>query len=99
MLLPIRQTCRPQVAARSMTRALLPWAILIVLVTVLPGAWGGEPEIVARVNGEPVNRAELQRMLADPLTRARLRRELGVHAPSNKAIAAAWKRLRIRTSL
>ncbi|HSB69961.1 MAG TPA: peptidyl-prolyl cis-trans isomerase [Candidatus Methylomirabilis sp.] len=68
------------------TRALLPWAILIVLVNCQPGAWSAEPEIVARVNGEPITRAELQRMLADPLTRARHQRELGINALDSQAL-------------
>lgn len=50
-------------------------------------AWGAEPDMVARVNDEPVSRADLQRMLADPLTQRLYRRELGVPAPEDEALA------------
>jgi len=68
-------------------RAVPPWAILIVVaaaVTVAPGrflAWSAEPDVVARVNGEPVTRGEWQRMVADPLTRRLYQRESGVEPP------------------
>lgn len=48
--------------------------------------WGAEPEIVARVNGEPVSRAELQRMRASPLTLRQAREELGVQDPDPGAL-------------
>jgi parvulin-like peptidyl-prolyl isomerase len=74
------------------TRALLPWVLLIVLVVsaaVACGpsrAWSAEPEVVARVNGEPVTRAEVQRLLADPQTRRQLEQELGVPEPERSAV-------------
>jgi parvulin-like peptidyl-prolyl isomerase len=40
--------------------------------------------LVARVNGEPVTRAELERMLANPLERQELREELGAEATEGK---------------
>jgi len=45
-----------------------------------------EQEIVARVNGEPVPRAELQRMLADPMERQRLQRNVGVEDPDGDSL-------------
>jgi len=66
--------------------------ILIVLVAGagaslgLSGAWSAEPEVVARVNGEPVTRSELQRILADPVTRRQLQQELGVSEPDSKEL-------------
>lgn len=74
----------------STAQALLRWAILIVLAGAVtaalgtPGVWSAEPEIVARVNGEPLTRAELQRILADPATRQQLQQELGVSEPDSK---------------
>ncbi len=42
--------------------------------------------VVARVNGEPVTRAEFQRMLGNPLTRSQLQQELGVKDPDPKEL-------------
>jgi len=81
----------------------LPWAIRIVLVAGAAAAlgpsraWGAEPDIVARVNGEPVTRVELQRMLADTGTQRRLQQEPGVQEPDSKALERlALRRLIIR---
>ncbi len=80
---------------RSTARALLPWAILVILTGLVAGAaaalapwraWSAAPDIAARVNGEPVARAELQRMLADPTMRQQLQRELGVQGPDSKEL-------------
>lgn len=77
---------------RSRVRALLCWSILIVLVAVATaalgsaGTWGAEPEIVPRVNGEPVTRGELERMLAAPLTRDQLEREFGGEKPDREKL-------------
>jgi parvulin-like peptidyl-prolyl isomerase len=43
-----------------------------------------EPEIVARVNGEPVTRSDLQRMLADPLMQYQFEREPGSQKADGK---------------
>ena len=78
--------------SRATLRALLLRSLLMVLVagaTVAfgsPGAGSAEPGIVARVNGQPVTRGELQRMLADPLARSRLQQELGVQDPDSEAL-------------
>src|SRR6266545_4392619 len=66
---------------RPAARALLPGAILLVLTglmagaatTLAPGrAWSAEPEILARVNGEPVTREDMQRLLVRRLIDRRL---------------------------
>ena len=81
----IRQTYWPLRA-----RALLTWAIVLVAgatATLGPsGAWSGEPEMVARVNGERVNQSELQRILDAPVTRGQLEQELGVRMVDSKAM-------------
>jgi parvulin-like peptidyl-prolyl isomerase len=85
----IRQTRCFLGVRRLRERALLPWAILIVLMTGAAailgrsGAWSAEPDIVARVNGEPVTRGEVQRLLADPLSRRQLQQEFGVREPDS----------------
>lgn len=43
-------------------------------------------EIVARINGEPVNRAQFDRMAANPLTLRQARQELGIEKPDRKAL-------------
>ena len=64
-----------------------PWTMLILVVAtvvVAPGwslAWGSEPEIVARVNGDPITRSQWQRMTADPVTRRLYQRETGIAQP------------------
>jgi parvulin-like peptidyl-prolyl isomerase len=58
------------------------------------GAWAaqneasskGDVSVAARVNGEPVTRGELQRLLADPLERSRLLQELGLREPDSKEL-------------
>ncbi len=89
--------------SRSTARALLRWAILIVLVVVAAavlgrsGASSAESEIVARVNGEPVTRDDVRRLLADPLARRQLQQELGVHdADSTGLERLAVRKLIIR---
>jgi parvulin-like peptidyl-prolyl isomerase len=42
--------------------------------------------VAARVNGEPVTRAELQRLLADPLERSQLLLEVGAQDPDHKEL-------------
>lgn len=42
--------------------------------------------VVARVNGEPVTRAQFDRMVANPLTLRQARRELGVDEPDRKEL-------------
>jgi len=50
--------------------------LCVALAALNPGAApGAEAEVLARVNGEPVHRAELARMKAHPLTRARMAEE------------------------
>ena len=77
--------------SRAALRAFLPWATLIVLAAsaAAPGPWAAraaEPEITARVNGQPVTRAELQRVLADPLARRLLEQKLGVKDPDSREL-------------
>jgi foldase protein PrsA len=90
MNITIEQIPSTLMRSRSTVRALLCRPILIILVAGaavalgLSGVWGAEPEIAARVNGEPVTRAELQRMVADPLMQSRLQQELGVQDPGSK---------------
>lgn len=84
----IRTTWR---CSLSTVRGLMPLFILIVLIagaaTLDPAyVWCAEPEIVARVNGEPVTRAELQRLENNPVERPRLLRQLGIQDPDNKAL-------------
>jgi sulfur carrier protein ThiS len=71
-------------------RALLPWTILIVLMVGAAVALGPRgalsEEVVARVNGEPVSRGEWERMVADPVTRHQLQRELGVKEPGRNEL-------------
>ena len=64
-----------------------PWTMLILVVAtvvVAPGwslVWGSEPEIVARVNGDPITRSQWQRMTTDPVTRRLYQRETGIAQP------------------
>ena len=82
----------PAGRSRLPARALLPWAIVTVLVAVAATAlglftvWSADPEIVARVNGEAVTRGELQRMVADPLVQRQLQQELGVQKADSKEL-------------
>ena len=88
----IRQSCCPEGRSHSRRRVVLVWASVLVLMvgaTVavpLPGAWGEEPEIVARVNGEPVTRGEVQSVLADRAMRRRMTEQLGVQGPDTKEL-------------
>jgi parvulin-like peptidyl-prolyl isomerase len=75
------------------TAAPLSWFAVIAmacaaasLVLAPPDARAAEPEIVARVNGEPLTRAEFQRMRANPLTVRQLQQELGVQDPDAEAL-------------
>jgi peptidyl-prolyl cis-trans isomerase SurA len=43
-------------------------------------------EVLARVNGEPVTRAHVQRMLADPIAKQDLRREYGARTVDSQAL-------------
>jgi parvulin-like peptidyl-prolyl isomerase len=47
---------------------------------------GADRDPVARVNGEPVQRAELARMAGNPLTLEEARRELGVERPGTREL-------------
>jgi parvulin-like peptidyl-prolyl isomerase len=84
MLFIIQQFLLPRKRSYSTTRLRLTRSILVLLVVGAMVAFApraarsAEPEVVARVNGEPVSRAELQRMLADPLTELQLQQEHGV---------------------
>lgn len=60
-------------------------------------ARGAEPEIVARVNGEPVSRDELQRVRAEPLTSERLKQ--GVQELNGKALDRPALQIVIRRHL
>jgi parvulin-like peptidyl-prolyl isomerase len=56
---------------------------------IAPGprsATSADSEIVARVNGEPVTRAQFDRMVANPLTLQQARRELGIEEPDRKEL-------------
>jgi peptidyl-prolyl cis-trans isomerase C/foldase protein PrsA len=72
------------------TRTGLP--ILILFAATLAVALGPRPvlgaghEIAARVNGDPVTRAQFDRMVANPLTLQQARRELGVEEPDRKEL-------------
>ncbi|RJQ75450.1 MAG: hypothetical protein C4519_15865 [Desulfobacteraceae bacterium] len=60
--------------------------ILAAVASVFETAWSAEPGIVARVNQSPVTLAELQRMLADPLTQHQLQQELRSGAAEGKKV-------------
>jgi peptidyl-prolyl cis-trans isomerase SurA len=65
--------------------ALLALGAAALPAALVPGrASGAEPEIVARVNGEPVPRAELDRAIGNPLTLGQARQELGVEHPGRR---------------
>jgi parvulin-like peptidyl-prolyl isomerase len=76
----------------SRARRLLPRAVLVVAAVVAAVAFrpqltsGAHMEIVARVNGDPVTRAQFDRMVANPLTLQQAQRELGVEEPDRKAL-------------
>jgi foldase protein PrsA len=81
-----------QIRRRLAERAVLLGASMVIVVAgIVAGfglskAWNLEPEIVARVNGEPVTRGELQRMLEDPAVGRQLQQELGVQKPDSEAL-------------
>jgi parvulin-like peptidyl-prolyl isomerase len=89
----------------STARALLLWAILSGLMAVpvvgllTSGAWSAVPEVVALVNGEPVTRRELQRVLADRAMRRRMKQELGVQEPDIQELERLALRKLINRSL
>ena len=76
----------------SRVRRLLPRAILCVAAVGIAVAFrpqltsGAHMEIVARVNGDPVTRAQFDRMVANPLTLQQAQRELGVEEPDRKEL-------------
>lgn len=78
--------------SRVMAQAIVAWAILIVLVagaetSAVPSPIErAESGIVARVNGDPVTRAELQRVLADRSMRRRLQQEFGLQESDSKEL-------------
>lgn len=77
----------PRVRRRSGAAA--SWVTILSLAgaTLVPcETWGAELAIVARVNGEPVSVAELERMRANPLTLLQAREELGVQEPDADAL-------------
>jgi len=49
-------------------------------------AMSADSEIVARVNGDPVTRAQFDRMVANPLTLQQAQRELGIEEPDRKVL-------------
>jgi parvulin-like peptidyl-prolyl isomerase len=59
---------------------------ILLGVLVFPEVGSAEPEVLARVNGEPVTRTEFQRMLADPVAQVRLQHELGASHPESGAL-------------
>jgi parvulin-like peptidyl-prolyl isomerase len=62
-------------------------------------AWGADQGILARVNGEPVTRAELQRVMADSLVRGQLQHELGVQAVDGQELDRLALRVIIKRRL
>jgi foldase protein PrsA len=50
------------------------------------GAKSAGTEVVARVNGEPVTRAQFDRMVTNPLTLRQAQQELGVEEPDRKEL-------------
>jgi len=82
-------------------RVFMTWSILCVLAAVLSPSllWSAEPEIVARVNGEPVTRGELQRMLADPRAQHQIKQELGGREPDAKEMNRLGLRMLIQQRL
>ncbi|MDP1990540.1 MAG: SurA N-terminal domain-containing protein [Syntrophales bacterium] len=86
------QTRWPFRGSRSTVQVLRPSLILIVLAAVALVAFGplvaksAEPEVVARVNGDSVTRAQFERMLANPLTLRQAQQELGVQEPGSREL-------------
>jgi parvulin-like peptidyl-prolyl isomerase len=56
-------------------------------------------DVVVRVNGDPITRAEYDRMLANPLTRRELQQELGGDNPDQKKLDRLAKRKLIHRRL
>jgi parvulin-like peptidyl-prolyl isomerase len=78
------------------------WAVLALCgaASLAPAeARAGEAGIVARVDGEPVTRAELKRAVADPVTLRRAQRLLGVERPEPGAVEALALRQVVRLRL
>jgi parvulin-like peptidyl-prolyl isomerase len=75
--------------------------LLAASAAILPGEARGaeQAEVVARVNGEPVTRAEVERMRGSPLTLGQARRELGVEEPDADALERVALRNVIRRRL
>ena len=76
--------------------------LLTACAVAAPGlsqAWGEEPEVVARVNGEAVTREEVRRVLADPAMGLRLQQELGVEKPDKKELERSALRTLINRRL
>jgi len=77
---------------RSPFRTRTGLSILILFAATLAVALGPRPglgaghAIAARVNGDPVTRAQFDRMVANPLTLQQARRELGVEDPDRKEL-------------
>jgi parvulin-like peptidyl-prolyl isomerase len=75
-----------------MLRSLVRRSILIALLTGVALAhglqitWSAEPEAVSRVNGDPVTRAQFERMAANPLTLRQAQQELGVEEVGRQAL-------------
>jgi len=72
----------------------LPWALAIA-AALSPGSaraaltlapTKADDAVVARVNGEPVPKAEFERMLGNPLTRGQLQQELGSKDPDPREL-------------
>lgn len=81
----------------------LPFVVAVVVLVgsshrVSAATQAGTPpsdvRIVARVNGEPITRAELQRLLDSPLERQQIEQELGIEPKDSEELErAALKRL------
>jgi parvulin-like peptidyl-prolyl isomerase len=86
----VRRGRRRGSSARSGSPA--SWAAVLSLAAATAAgvpyeARSSEPEVVARVNGQPVTRTELDRMIGNPLTLRQARLELGVEQPDPGALA------------
>ena len=91
MLEAIEQICRKLGLRGRTVAALLSWLMLIFVacaaaVLAARTASAAQPQIVARVNGDPLTRAELQQLRANPLTLRQLQQELGVDQPDAKEL-------------
>ncbi len=89
-MLPDMQVTIRRIGSRA--RRLLPRTMLVIMAAGVavafrpPPASGADTEIVARVNGAPVTRAQFDRMVANPLTLQQARREPGAEEPDRKAL-------------